>query len=157
MSIFLLHFSIISGHRERLIRESWTILRLQLVSGVFAEMLWFWFNCFDGYPNPAGPRAGSLAHLPALVVSPPPRRGHIGSEKGLFCSGSDGNQSKVVQIAWEILRWTISTYIYYLGCVYVFSDFLLKHLKIIQAELGRWSTRDSLNNLFGIIMLDGIY
>ena len=33
--------------------------------------------------------------------------------------------------------------------VCVFSDFLLKHLKIIQAELGRWSTRDSLNNLFG--------
>ena len=82
-------------------------------------MLWFWFNCFDGYPNPAGPRAGSLAHLPELV-SPHPRRCNIGSEKGLFCSGSDGNQSKVVQIAWEILRWTISTYILSGMCVCFF-------------------------------------
>ena len=78
-------------------RELRAIPCLQLVSEVFAEMLWFWFNCFDGYLNPRWPTGWNRLAQAAHISQPILCRG--GSEKGLFCRGSDGNQSKVVQIS----------------------------------------------------------
>ena len=81
-------------------RELRAIPCLQLVLEVFAEMLWFWFNCFDGYLNPRWPTGWKqLAQAAHISVSPYSAVAEIGSEKGLFCRGSDGNQSKVVQIS----------------------------------------------------------
>ena len=54
------------------------------MSEVFAEMLWFWFNCFDGYLNPRWPTGWKQLAQAAHISQPILCRGGSDWKKVFF-------------------------------------------------------------------------